>query len=66
MVCENFVLLMVWYRKLAGLPRPLDRLGTDLLDRFLGSRLVPYRVRDRALEKGRYRLDWKYYYGVDY
>jgi radical SAM superfamily enzyme YgiQ (UPF0313 family) len=66
MVCENFVLLMVWYRKLAGLPRPLDRLGTDLLDRFLGSRLVPARVRDRALEKGRYLLDWKYYYGVDY
>jgi anaerobic magnesium-protoporphyrin IX monomethyl ester cyclase len=66
MICQNFVLLMVWYRKLAGLPRPLARATAKGLDMFLESRLVPSGVRDRVLEKSRYRLDWKYYYGVDY
>ncbi len=66
MVCENFVLLMVWYRKLAGLPRPLAGAAEGLLDWFLGARLVPRKIRERALEKGRYRLDWKYYIGIDY
>lgn len=66
MICQNFVLLMVWYRKLAGLPRPLAHAAEKGLDRFLESRLVPSGMRDRVLEKSRYRLDWKYYYGVDY
>lgn len=66
MICENFVLLMVWYRKLGSLPRPLGAASVKLLDWFLGSGLVPRKLRDRVLEKGRYRLDWKYYVGIDY
>jgi anaerobic magnesium-protoporphyrin IX monomethyl ester cyclase len=66
MVCENFVLLMVAYRKLAGLPWPLSRIGTAGLDLFMKTRLVPQKARDRILERRRYKLDWKYFYGVDY
>ncbi len=66
MVCENFVLLMVWYRKLAALPGPLAAVGERCLDALLGSRLFPARLRERLLERGRLRLDWKYFIGVDY
>jgi len=66
MVCENIVLLMVAYRKLYGLPAPLAKAGEAALDLFLESRLVPARLRDAALEKRRYKLDWKYFIGVDY
>ncbi|HEY5502706.1 MAG TPA: radical SAM protein [Candidatus Anoxymicrobiaceae bacterium] len=66
MVCENFVLLMVAYRKCAALPWPLSRAATAGLDLFLKTRLVPQGARDRILEKRRYKLDWKYFLGVDY
>ncbi len=66
MVCENIVLLMVAYRRCSRLPSPLSKMATALLDFLLGTRLVPGGLRDRALEKGRYRLDWKHFIGVDY
>lgn len=66
MVCENFVLLMVWYRKLAGLPGPLAGVSEKALDLFLGARLVPPGIRGKVLERGRLKLDWKYFIGVDY
>jgi radical SAM superfamily enzyme YgiQ (UPF0313 family) len=66
MVCENFVLLMVWYRKLSAMPGPLGATAVKLLDWFLSSRAVPSRLRERVLENGRVRLDWKYYIGIDY
>lgn len=66
MVCENFTLLRVWYARLGELPAPLAKVAVGALDWFLGSRLVPEGLRDRVLEKGRYRLDWKYFIGIDY
>ncbi len=66
MVCENFVLLMVWYRKLSAMKSPLGAAAVRLLDWFLSSRAVPGALREMVLEKGRYRLDWKYYIGIDY
>ena len=66
MICENFTLLRVWYSKLSRLPGPLAKASEKGLDWFLGSRLLPSRLRDRVLEKGRYGLDWKYFIGVDY
>jgi hypothetical protein len=66
MVCENFVLLMVAYRRCSQLPWPLSRAAGAGLDFFLKTRLVPQRLRDRELEKRRYKLDWKYFIGVDY
>ena len=66
MVCENFVLLMVAYRKCASLPRPLSSAATAGLDFFMKTRLISQRARDRILEKRRYKLDWKYFVGVDY
>lgn len=66
MVCENIVLLMVAYRKLYGLPGPLAKAGEAALDLFLKTRAIPRPVRDRILEKRRYKLDWKYFIGVDY
>ena len=66
MVCENFVLLMVAYRWCEKLPGPLSRVAVKALDLFLSTRAVPGRLRDRILERRRYRLDWKYFIGVDY
>jgi anaerobic magnesium-protoporphyrin IX monomethyl ester cyclase len=66
MVCQNFVLLMVAYRKCSAMPWPASRIATAALDLFLKTRLVPNAVRDRILEKRRGRLDWKYFLGVDY
>jgi hypothetical protein len=65
-VCQNFVVLMVAYRRARALPAPLARAAEAGLDFLLGTRLVPDRLRDLVLEKARYRLDWKYYLGVDY
>lgn len=66
MVCENIVLLMVAYRKCSRLPAPLSATAVASIDFFLKTRLVPQRVRERILERRRYKLDWKYYIGVDY
>jgi anaerobic magnesium-protoporphyrin IX monomethyl ester cyclase len=66
MLCENFVLLMVAYRKCASLPWPLSKAATAGLDFFMKTRLVSQSARDRILEKRRYKLDWKYFVGVDY
>jgi radical SAM superfamily enzyme YgiQ (UPF0313 family) len=66
MVCENFVLLMVAYRRIFRLPWPLARAAEKVTDLFLGSRLVPGRLRSRILERARARLDWKHFSGIDY
>jgi len=66
MLCENFVLLMVAYRKCASLPWPLSKAATAGLDFFMKTRLISQSARDRILEKRRYKLDWKYFVGVDY
>jgi len=66
MVCENIVLLMVAYRRLNALPAPLSTVASAGLDLFLKTRAVPDSLRDRVLERGRYKLDWKYFIGVDY
>ncbi|MFH1150949.1 MAG: radical SAM protein [Actinomycetota bacterium] len=65
-VCENFVLLMVAYRRVRSLPAPLARAAEAGLDFLIATRLVPDRLRDRVLEGARGRLDWKYFLGVDY
>jgi len=66
MICENFVLLIVMYRRLQGLPGPLSPVAVKGLDLFLKTRLVPSKTRDNILERWRCRLDWKYFIGVDY
>ncbi len=66
MICENFVLLMVAYRGCSSLPGPLRGAARAALDFFLETRLVPQRAREDVLRRGRGRLDWKYYLGVDY
>ncbi|MBK5094017.1 MAG: hypothetical protein JJE48_10955, partial [Actinobacteria bacterium] len=66
MVCENFVLLMVAYQWCEKLAHPLSGLASKALDFFLSTGLIPDRLRDRILERRRYRLDWKYFIGVDY
>jgi anaerobic magnesium-protoporphyrin IX monomethyl ester cyclase len=66
MICENFVLLMVAYRKCAALPGPLAGAATRALDFFMETRLLPQETREKILEKRRYKLDWKYFIGVDY
>jgi radical SAM superfamily enzyme YgiQ (UPF0313 family) len=66
MICENIVLLMVAYGKLNGLPSPVSRVASGALDLFLKSRAIPDSFRDRVLERRRYKLDWKYFIGVDY
>ena len=66
MLCENFVLLMVAYRKCASLPWPVSPAATAGLDFFMKTRLISQKTRDRVLEKRRFKLDWKYFVGVDY
>jgi anaerobic magnesium-protoporphyrin IX monomethyl ester cyclase len=66
MICENIVLLMVAYQRCASLPAPLSRAAAASLDLFLTTRLVPQSVREKILERRRYKLDWKYFIGVDY
>jgi len=66
MICENIVLLMVAYRKCDSLPWPVSRASARALDFFLKTRLIGQRTRERILEKRRYKLDWKYFIGVDY
>ena len=66
MLCENFVLLMVAYRKCAELPGPLSSVATAGLDFFMTTKLISQATRDRVLEKRRLKLDWKYFVGVDY
>lgn len=66
MVCENFVLLMVAYQWCGRLPRPLSGVAAKALDSFLSTRLIPDGLRERILKRRRYRLDWKYFIGVDY
>jgi len=65
-VCENFVLLMVAYQWCGKLPRPLSGAAAKALDFFISTRLIPDGLRDRILERRRYRLDWKYFIGIDY
>jgi radical SAM superfamily enzyme YgiQ (UPF0313 family) len=66
MVCENFVLLMVAYQWCGRLPRLLSGVAAKALDFFLSTRLIPDGLRERILKRRRYRLDWKYFIGVDY
>jgi anaerobic magnesium-protoporphyrin IX monomethyl ester cyclase len=66
MICENFVLLMVAYQWCGRLPRPLSGVAAKALDSFLTTRLIPDSLRNKILERRRYRLDWKYFIGVDY
>ncbi|MHB8895445.1 MAG: B12-binding domain-containing radical SAM protein [Candidatus Geothermincolia bacterium] len=66
MICENIVLLMVAYRKCAALPQPLSSVATFALDSLIKTRLIPQGIRERMLESRRYKLDWKYFIGVDY